>query len=341
MPDLFLSLGSDNDSAAVWGNITGTLTNQTDLQASLTAAATTAVWGSISGTLSAQTDLQTALNAKITAFADPNADRIVFWDDSAGAFAALAPDSTLTVSGTTLSVTGPTEATTTSTGTQDNFSFSNASVLRCNNASLLTIRGLVAGVTGQILHIVSVGAGNVELAHQNSNSTDVNRLVNQATSANTPLFAGNGTATYVYDGTTQRWRLIAHDQGGWITPTFSAGDYTANGSMTWTVESGDVTTMAYWLKHKTLFLNFRVLTTSIGGTLNTQLLRVIPGGFTNVNSILTPISIQSNGVAAVGLVVIAAAATNLSFRTTQDGATNWTASTNNASVNGCITLEVS
>jgi microcystin-dependent protein len=35
--------------------------------------------------------------------ADPNADRISFWDDSASGFAYLAPDATITISGTTLS----------------------------------------------------------------------------------------------------------------------------------------------------------------------------------------------------------------------------------------------
>lgn len=43
-------------------------------------------------------------NTKITAFADPGADRIVFWDDSATAFAPLTASTGLTLSGTTLTV---------------------------------------------------------------------------------------------------------------------------------------------------------------------------------------------------------------------------------------------
>ncbi|MDX9739466.1 MAG: hypothetical protein RBT33_03905 [Candidatus Dojkabacteria bacterium] len=58
-------------------------------------------------------DLITAVAGKITAFADPNADRIVFWDDSAGAFAALTASTGLTLSGTTLTVRS---ASTTQTG---------------------------------------------------------------------------------------------------------------------------------------------------------------------------------------------------------------------------------
>jgi hypothetical protein len=71
-----------------------------------------------------------------------------------------------------------TEATTTSTGNLDDFDFSGADLLRCNNASLLTIRGLQAGVSGQVLTIVSVGAGQVDLSHQDTgDGTAANRLI--------------------------------------------------------------------------------------------------------------------------------------------------------------------
>ncbi len=66
-----------------------------------------AIWGLITGTLADQTDLQTALDAKITAFADPNADRIVFWDDSAGAFAALTPGTGLSITTTSINAVSP------------------------------------------------------------------------------------------------------------------------------------------------------------------------------------------------------------------------------------------
>lgn len=58
-------------------------------------------------TIAKTSGLQTALNSKITAFADPNADRIVFWDDSASAFAALEvnTDYGLSILGTSLFLT--------------------------------------------------------------------------------------------------------------------------------------------------------------------------------------------------------------------------------------------
>ena len=57
-------------------------------------------------------DLVTLVSGKITAFADPNADRIVFWDDSAGAFAALTASTGLTLSGTDLTVRAASETAT-------------------------------------------------------------------------------------------------------------------------------------------------------------------------------------------------------------------------------------
>lgn len=55
------------------------------------------------------TGLDTALASKITGFADPNADRIVFWDDSASAYAALTL-SGLSITGTSLSVSAASTA---------------------------------------------------------------------------------------------------------------------------------------------------------------------------------------------------------------------------------------
>lgn len=50
--------------------------------------------------------LTAALAGKVTAPADPNADRILFWDDSAGVFTFLTAGSGLSISGTTITATG-------------------------------------------------------------------------------------------------------------------------------------------------------------------------------------------------------------------------------------------
>lgn len=43
---------------------------------------------------------------QLAALGDPNADRILFWDDSEGEYAYLAPGTNLSISGTTLNATG-------------------------------------------------------------------------------------------------------------------------------------------------------------------------------------------------------------------------------------------
>lgn len=162
------------------------------------------------------------------------------------------------------------ELTTTSTGTQNNFSLvssTEADVLRCNNATLLTLTGIVAPASplkpGKRLIIYSVGAGQVNLSHENVSSTAANRFNNIATSAPTSLAAGKGVAVYVYDDGTDRWRLTAHEQGDWISPTFAAGNYTPFSAGTWTVAVGDVLVNNYYQRGRQLSWEVVIDTTTV------------------------------------------------------------------------------
>lgn len=200
----------------------------------------------------------------------------------------------------------PTETTKTTTGNIDNLDFSNADIIRMNNASDATIRGLAAGVSGQKVTIVSIGAGHVYLAHQNTNSSAENRLINFVTSGNTPLAAGVGSAILQYDGTTLRWRLVSHDMGAYISPGFSAGDFTANGSMTYTVDSGvGFITYTYYIFARTMVLTWYIVGT-IGGTPNTQTRIAIPNAYGLSNAVTTQLIFTSDNTTAktgVGLAV--------------------------------------
>lgn len=237
------------------------------------------------------------------------------------------------------------ELTTTSTGTQNNFSITSggieADVLRCNNASLLTLTGIVAPASpvkpGKKLIVYSVGAGRVDLAHENGSSTAANRFVNQATSAASSLAPGKGWAVYVYDDAADRWRMIAHDQGAFITPTFTAGDFTGNASMTWTVESADRDIMGYRLVGKFLHVTFHVATTTVGGTPSTvlQIGNAQWGGFTAALSYHTGWALD-NGTPQTNLVT--PNGTVIQNWVVSTG--NWTASTNNTLVSGTILFEV-
>jgi hypothetical protein len=128
-------------------------------------------------------------------------------------------------------------------------------VIYMNNATLATIQGITAGASGQRLSIISIGAGQVDLAHQNASATAANRLINFATSGNTSLAAGTGAADFEYDTTNSRWRLIAHEQGAWIafTPTLSGT------GATYATQSG-----AYLLRGRMVTVNGYIALTAKG-----------------------------------------------------------------------------
>lgn len=190
---------------------------------------------------------------------------------------------------------GATVQTITSTGTQNDYAVTAARslILRCNNATLLTFNGFAAGTDGDIIDIVSVGAGQVDVAHQNAGSSAANRFINFATVGKTSLAAGVGTARFVYDGTTARWRLVHHEQGAWITPTFSAGDYTSDAG-TWVVGAGDIINCQYYLRGKELSVVLSCLTTTVTGT-PSELRRAIPGGYTADFEVRMGAQISNNG----------------------------------------------
>lgn len=199
------------------------------------------------------------------------------------------------------------ELTTTLTGSQHNLSITSsgveADVVRCNNATDLTLTGIAAPAAppkpGKPLIIYAVGAGNVFLSHQSGSSSAGNRFINDATSGLTPLAAGVGAALYVYDATVSggRWRLIAHKQGAWLTPTFADSSYTGAGTdADWALAAGDVSTQAYWLKERTLFVKFRLVTTTVANTPPTlRITNAAWGGFAPAKNNLRPCLYDDNG----------------------------------------------
>ena len=235
--------------------------------------------------------------------------------------------------------------TTTATGTQDNFNFgtlANLNVLRCNNASLLTIRGITnngaAPADGQLLWIISVGAGQVDLANQHASSTAEYRLINNVT-ATISLAAGSGRALLEYDATTARWRVLQHEQGAWIRVPFNAGDFTGSGSMTVTAQSPNV--WDYLLQGRTLHVALAAFNWSISGTPHTKILVAIPGGFTpdfGAGPIALPCRNRDNGTYGNGEVSINTDSGKLAFETSTGA--NWQAASFLSGVSCEIAFEV-
>lgn len=231
-----------------------------------------------------------------------------------------------------------TEATITSTGTVDNLDFSNVDLLRCNNSSLLTIRGLVAGVSGQRLTIVSVGTAQVDLANQNANSSAANRIINGVT-ATISLAKGLGRAELVYDGSSSRWRVADHKQGGFITVPYNAANFFGPAGMTWTVDSGDQDTYAYLLVQRMLTVFLWIRTSSIGGTtLGPPIYATLPGGFTAARNVGTLCMLVNNGPRSTGQFSCGGGSTTINVNLLSFA--NLVASTDTTEVFGQMTLEV-
>lgn len=234
------------------------------------------------------------------------------------------------------------EVSVTSTGNIDDLNIGTAPfvLLRMNNATEATIRGMIPGTPRQRVMVVSVGAGHVFTAHQDTNEgTAARRIINWVTSGRTPLAAGSGVAMYQYDDTTDRWRLVAHEQGAWITPAFSAGDYTASGSMTWTVDSGDVSVNAYRVSGKTLTRAFGIITTTVGGTPSNELRSANPNGYTAAGRVFNGGVMNDNGTAANGYLDTKSAGNGYVGFFLNSGA-NWQAATNNTAALSSISFEI-
>ena len=83
----------------------------------------------------------------------------------------------------------------------------NSTIIRINASANIVLSGIssTGAVDGQKLIIVSVGTNRVRIQDENVNSVASNRFI---TGGNIDLFT-NGVATFFYDATTQRWRLVS------------------------------------------------------------------------------------------------------------------------------------
>ena len=201
-------------------------------------------------------------------------------------------------------------------------------VVYCNNATALTVQGIAPGAAGQQLTIVSKGAGQVNLSPSNVAASAQNRLINFVTFGDTPLAAGRGVAVFEYDTVSARWRMVAHDQGAWITPTFAAGDWTATGGA-WTVAAGDVSANAYYVRGSNLTFNVVVATSTVVTTPSVLLHTLY--GFKAASTVQSPMLANDN---AGGWVngFCNTVATDLSVGFVLASGANWSASVDQTAV---------
>jgi hypothetical protein len=232
------------------------------------------------------------------------------------------------------------EQTTSNTGTQNNFDLNGPhTVLRCTGAAPVftgfTVNG-AAPYAGCMVLIECLGT-TAKVAHQDTNSTAANRVIAPSTAGQ--IVGANGTMLCVYDDTTDRWREYLIAYGTPIDVAFSAGNFTANGSMTWTVAAGDQAAFSYFQDGNILTINISIATSTVGGTPNTDLIVALPGGFTVATALLGLLRVVDNGTAQLGFWFASAAATSVLFRATLASA-NWSVSTDATYLSALFTIQV-
>ncbi len=171
-----------------WGGITGTLSNQTDLQTALNGKQATLVsatniktvngnsllgsgdinlsssvaWGNVTGTLSAQTDLQTALNGKAnTSHTHAQADVTNLVSDLANKQPLLSSNSS-NLNFNAVTVENASAAVNAQTGTTYTLvAGDNGKIITLNNAAAITLTVPSTLPTGFNCTIIQLGAGQV------------------------------------------------------------------------------------------------------------------------------------------------------------------------------------
>jgi hypothetical protein len=258
------------------------------------------LWGPVDGiTVADQTTVSAAVTAAITA--------------------AITADATIGVS--TLAVTGNQVLLPIPAGTGN-------LIIRMNNPTLTTIQGIQAGLNGQSLEIIAVGAGQVDCTYNDAAAAVGNKIVTIVTMGRTSLAPGSGGSLIMeYDGSI--WRVITHEQGGAIVPAFVAGNFLGNGAMTWTVVLGNVLACSYYLTGRLLTVNFSISGTTVGGTPNTQLTigNGAWGGYSSRDNTYVSVPVATdNGAVAVAYAFLLASGTQIGIVKTTPA--NWTAGSN-------------
>lgn len=218
-------------------------------------------------------------------------------------------------------------------------------------ASNETITGAYTFSTNPVLNdnalpwskISKAGSSLADLATRSAGDLSSGTLADARLSTNVPLKNVAETISGAWGftpGVKERGRAVA--MGEWTAVAHDAANFTASGSMTWTVEAADQVSFGYMIIGKTMFVRFTLNGTSVGGTVSTELRIRIPAGGVAAAAGGSPTigAIRSfdNGTDTVGFCGVVAGATYI--RCWRGGFTNWALSTNNTSVQGTAMFEI-
>jgi hypothetical protein len=129
------------------------------------------------------------------------------------------------------------------------------------------------------------------------------------------------------------------EPGPWVQMPFDSADFTAGGSMVWTVERGDVSTCAYQKLGKVMIFIFSISATSTTGTASNELRIALPPNTIIMRSTQNPIKFLLGTNVAIGTVFASQGLTYLKL-VQLDSTVNFPLLTNSLDVHGQITFEI-
>lgn len=124
----------------------------------------------------------------------------------------------------------------------------------------------------------------------------------------------------------------------WESVRYEASKFTGSGSMTWTVDEADVTTLVYRYHGSTMTVFFVLAGTTVGGTPSTALRIAIPRGLSAKRTIHGVYRADDNGTVAAALCKVTDGDRFIEFFRNIAGTGNWAAGT--SGVSGQMTFEV-
>lgn len=169
-------------------------------------------------------------------------------------------------------------------------------------------------------------------------TTYTNSAINSVSFAVTDGSTGHLPDRFAYVGYRERGRT--YNAGEFQTPTFAAGDFTAQAG-NWTLTSGDVATSSWAVVGYEMTWEFQFNLTTVSATPD-NLRALIPGGFAAKNTLGSPILYYSEDGGttwAVGVLYTFAGDSKLYFYKDLNGST-WQTKTNLTNVQGRLTFAV-
>ncbi len=141
------------------------------------------------------------------------------------------------------------------------------------------------------------------------------------------------------DSTTSLVMMTNDSYKAWTSVAFSAGNFLAVGGGSWTVASGDQTTLKYELTGKTLRMSVFLGSTTIAGTV-TSVTIPIPASLVSATATGGPASIYDNTATAfeTGQWVVGVGGTTITF--VRAASASFSASTDATSIHATLVFEV-